>query len=90
MTRLEMITAIEGFRNLGEDWDSYGAIPIREDTVQLALYISGVLPPGEWGVYPQHDGEIWFEQDGEFTGNEQKFSIISVFTDSITVKEQKK
>lgn len=70
MTVLEMIKKIEGFRE-----SSYGSVPLREETIQMALHLTGHLPPGEWSVSPQHDGEIWFEKE-ELTEDGQRWGII--------------
>jgi hypothetical protein len=79
MTTQEMIDEIRSYEKLEEDWDSYGAEPINKKTIELGCYMAAVLPPGEWKVYPQHDGEIWFEKDDKINIGKITTSIISVW-----------
>jgi len=52
---------IEDCRYLKKDWDSYGADPINEATINFALEMVDRLPPGDWFVVPSPDNSMTFE-----------------------------
>lgn len=56
----ELRRKIEGFRALKANWDSYGAEPFPELTIQRALKVADLLGD-EWKVIPCADGpSVWF------------------------------
>ena len=79
VTNEEMLKRLESFKLLKKDWDSYGAEPIRGESIELAkLMIHGFPKDYIWGVYPGTDEDVEFETfDGQ---------TISVFSPSIEDK----
>lgn len=59
----EMTERIESFRELKQDWDSYGAVPIKANSIELALAVARSLPGDDWFVGPVNDGSVEFENN---------------------------
>ena len=61
--RKELIKKIESFRELGDNWDSYGCRKISEEAIEKAKYFAEglfVVPTSEGGV------EIYLGDDEVF------------------------
>lgn len=64
--------AINGYANLQENWDSYNANPVSNNSIEISLEVlnyllfSGILSKGIYvNVFPMRDGGIQFEFDGD-------------------------
>lgn len=57
----EQTAKIEAFRDLKENWDSYGSNPIHPDAIEVAKVIAPQLT--DWHVVPLSGGGIQFEKD---------------------------
>lgn len=54
---MDLIDRIHELRNLESNWDSYGAMPIPNDTINEAIEIAKHLPTDRhWSVVPTHGG----------------------------------
>ena len=57
----DLKTQVEQCRNLLQNWDSYNADPINDATVDFALEMIPLLPPGDWWAGPSLSNSIYFE-----------------------------
>ena len=65
MTSMSREQTIESFAGLLPDWDSYGAEPFNERTIELALEVSAGLAD-EWYAVPVAEGpSVMFYRRGE-------------------------
>jgi len=71
--RERVIEKINGFANLKENWDGYGAITIKKKTIQNAIqFIKRIeLPNRLPDIYPETNGTITFDWENA----NQLFSI---------------
>ena len=65
MTSMSREQTIESFAGLLADWDSYGAQPFNDRTLDLALEVSAVLGE-EWYAAPAAEGpSVMFYRNGD-------------------------
>lgn len=68
MNNQELKDKIKSFASLKYNWDSYGASPVNQETINLALKMVDFLPllsDKNWCVVPLCDCGIMFENDNE-------------------------
>ncbi len=65
----EQIEKIESFKNLKENWDSYGAEKVNEDCIKRAISIVNFFKNRSLGInfsYPLPDGGIQLEMNNSY------------------------
>ena len=66
LTPAELVSRIDGFRLLEQDWDRHGALPIHPRAIEMAIGLAPVLPGTEqWAVVPTSDGGVLFASVGD-------------------------
>lgn len=62
MNKSALIESAKTYIQLNDNWNSYGAIKISQETIDAAIKVIEWLPEGDWFICPCEDDSIQIER----------------------------